>query len=61
MEYTHSGYVTLFTITAFQPFERYEFDLENENIKGHCVVYFPKGMGKPKSYSQKPFSPRNGI
>ena len=35
MEYTHSGYVTLFTITAFQPFERYEFDLENENIKGH--------------------------
>ena len=26
MEHTHSGYATLFT---------YEFDLENENIKGH--------------------------
>ena len=35
MEYTRSGYATLFTITIFQPFERYEFDLENENIKGH--------------------------
>ena len=28
-------YATLFTITISQPFERYEFDLENENIKGH--------------------------
>ena len=35
MEHTHSGYATLFTITISQPFERYEFDLENENIKGH--------------------------
>lgn len=35
IEYTRSGYATLFTITIFQPFERYEFDLENENIKGH--------------------------
>ncbi len=61
MEHTHSGYATLFTITISQPFERYEFDLENENIKGHCAVCFPNEMVKPKSYSLKPFSPRNGI
>ena len=39
-EHTKDGYVTKFTITAFEPFERYEFDIENDNITGHWTGIF---------------------
>lgn len=39
-EYTKEGYVTKFTITAFEPYERYEFDMENENMTGHWTGLF---------------------
>ena len=35
VEYTKSGFPTTFTITKKVPFSRYEFDMENENMKGH--------------------------
>ena len=35
VEYTKSGFPTTFTITKKVPFCRYEFDMENENMKGH--------------------------
>lgn len=34
IEHTKSGYSTIFTITAFEPYKRYEFDMENDNIIG---------------------------
>ena len=34
VEYTKNGYATTFTITAAQPYKRWEFDMENENMKG---------------------------
>ena len=40
VEYTNDGYPTKFTITAFQPYKRYEFDMENQNIKGHWIGIF---------------------
>jgi Polyketide cyclase / dehydrase and lipid transport. len=40
IEYTKDGYSTTFTITAEVPFERWEFDIENDNIKGHWVGLF---------------------
>jgi hypothetical protein len=40
MEYTKEGYSTTFTITAFEPMKRYEFDMENENLKGRWIGLF---------------------
>lgn len=40
VEYTKEGYATTFTITAAEPYERWEFDMENENMKGHWVGIF---------------------
>ncbi len=42
VEYTKSGYPTTFTITKFEPMKRYEFDMENGNMKGHWVGIFEK-------------------
>lgn len=35
IEYTKDGCMTIFTITIREPFKRWEFDMENDNIKGH--------------------------
>ena len=40
VEYTKAGYATTFTITYCSPFERWEFDLENDNLKGHWTGIF---------------------
>ena len=40
VEYTKEGYSTTFTITATEPFKSWEFDMENNNIKGHWVGLF---------------------
>ena len=36
-EYTRDGFATTFTITVCMPMNRYEFDMENENIQGHWI------------------------
>ena len=44
IEYTKDGYATAFTVTAEEPYRRWEFDMENDNIKGHWVgVFTQKG------------------
>lgn len=40
IEYTKAGYPTTFTVTAVEPYKRWEFDMENTNIKGHWVGRF---------------------
>ena len=40
VEYTKAGYATTFTITYCSPFERWEFDLENDKLKGHWTGIF---------------------
>lgn len=42
IEYTTEGYATTFTITAKEPYKRYEFDMENGNMKGHWTGVFTK-------------------
>ena len=44
IEYTKDGYATTFTITVIQPYERWEFDMENSNMVGHWTGVF-KGRG----------------
>ena len=40
IETTKDGYRTVFTITKQEPCRLWEFDMENENIKGHWVGVF---------------------
>lgn len=40
IEYTKDGYPTTFTVTLIEPYRRWEFDMENSNMKGHWVGIF---------------------
>ena len=40
IEYTKEGYATTFSVTAFEPPRRWEFDMENSNMKGHWTGIF---------------------
>lgn len=40
IEYTKDGFPTTFTITVVEPYKRWEFDMENSNMKGHWVGIF---------------------
>ena len=40
IEYTRQGYATTFTITKSEPYQRWEFNMENENMKGHWTGIF---------------------
>lgn len=48
VEYTKKGYPTNFKITAFEPYKRYEFDMENENMSGHWSGIFSERDGKTR-------------
>ena len=44
IEYTKDGYPTTFTVTLVEPYRRWEFDMENSNMKGHWIgVFIDKG------------------
>lgn len=45
IEYTNTGYPTQFTITVFEPYQRYEFDMDNENMEGHWIGVFSESQG----------------
>ena len=40
VEYTKDGYATTFTIVRTEPFKLWEFDMENDNLKGHWIGLF---------------------
>lgn len=46
VEHTKDGYATNFTITAMEPCRRWEFDMENDNMKGHWTGIFISENGK---------------
>lgn len=45
IEHSKDGFATTFTVTAKVPYQRWEFDMENNNIKGHWVGVFTSGNG----------------
>lgn len=65
VEYTKDGYATTFTVTCVEPYKRWEFDIENSNMKGHWIgVFSSKGDETqidltenvlPKKWFMKPF------
>lgn len=46
VEYTKTGYSTVFTITAMETPRRWEFDMENNNISGHWTGIFTFENGR---------------
>lgn len=40
VEYMKDGFSTTFTITVCEPYKRWEFDMENSNMKGHWTGVF---------------------
>ena len=46
IEYTKEGYATTFTITKKVPCERWEFDMENDNMIGHWTGVFTQAGDK---------------
>ena len=46
IEYTKDGYPTTFTVTLVEPYRRWEFDMENSNMKGHWTGIFTDKGGK---------------
>lgn len=46
IEYSKEGYATTFTITATEPYKRWEFDMENDNMKGHWTGIFTQKSGQ---------------
>lgn len=46
VEYTREGYPTTFSITVMEPCKRWEFDMENDNMKGHWTGVFTEKGGR---------------
>lgn len=46
IEYTTGVYPTTFTIITFDPYRRWEFDMENSNMKGHWTGIFTEKDGQ---------------
>ena len=46
IEYTKDGYATTFKITVQEPCKRWEFDMENSNMKGHLTGIFTEQDGE---------------
>ena len=46
VEYTEDGFATTFTVTLKERYKRWEFDMENKNIKGHWTGIFYDQMGR---------------
>lgn len=46
IEYTKSGFATTFTITVSESCRRWEFDMENTNMKGHWKGIFTEREGR---------------
>lgn len=65
VEYTKDGYATTFTVTVIEAGKRWEFDMENDSMKGHWIGIFTSEGDKtqidftenviPKKWFMKPF------
>ena len=53
IEYTKDGYPTTFTVTLVEPYRRWEFDMENNNMKGHWIgIFTDKGNGTQIDFTE---------
>ena len=61
IETTKDGYRTVFTITKQEPCRLWEFDMENENIKGHWGDFSVETRKVRRLISRNTSSRRNGF
>ena len=53
IEYTKDGHPTTFTVTLVEPYRRWEFDMENNNMKGHWIgIFTDKGNGTQIDFTE---------
>ncbi|GAA0077641.1 SRPBCC family protein [Clostridium sp. CTA-5] len=53
-EYTKDNFPTKFTITLKKPYQRYEFDMINKNMKGHWTgVFTPIDNGTKIEFTEE--------
>lgn len=45
-EYTKDGFSTTFTTTILEPYSRWEFDMDNNNMSGHWIGVFSQEGNK---------------
>ena len=46
VEYTKDGFPTTFTVTVSEPYKRWEFTMENSNMRGHWIGIFEEKDGQ---------------
>lgn len=61
IEYTKDGFSTTFTITVCEPHKRWEFDMENRNMKGHWTGVFADRGGQTEIVFTEDVSARKWI
>ena len=53
IEYTTDGYATTFTVTGEELYRRWEFDMENDNMRGHWTgIFTRKGEGTEVEFTE---------
>ena len=53
-EYTKDKFPTKFNITLKKPYERYEFDMTNKNMKGHWIgIFSPVNSGTQIEFTEE--------
>ena len=58
VEYTKDGFPTSFTVTAAEPCRRWEFDMENANMKGRWTGVFSGKDGKTELVFTEEVTPK---
>ncbi len=58
VEYTKDGFPTSFTVTAAEPCRRWEFDMENANMKGHWTGVFSGKDGETELVFTEEITPK---
>lgn len=54
VEYSKDGHETRFTVTLSEPYERWEFDMENDNFKGHWTgIFYDQGKKTTIDFTEK--------
>lgn len=62
VEYTNKGYATTFTVTAWEPCKRWEFDMENDNMQGHWTGVFLQVDGQTEiEFTEEVFAKKKII
>lgn len=61
VEHAKDGTATTFTVTACEPFRKWEFDIENRNIKGHWIGVFSENGGYTEIDFTEDVTPKKAL